>query len=260
MQKEQLSLLLSPYWMLLMAIPVFFYLQRVQAPYAKFSTASTHRFWGPTVPARWAWVIQETPSLLCVLYVFLTYGQKAQQRSSGNVLLLALFCFHYVCRALIFPFLIRGSKPCPFFVMLLSFAFCVFNGSMQGYALGNSVAPFSISSLSALQLCGIALFAAGFLLNQQADHILRSLRSKPADTSHYIPHGGLFEFVTAANYSAELMEWCGWSLSCQSLASVAFAVFTFANLAPRAVAYHDWYLQKFDNYPKQRMAIIPFLY
>jgi hypothetical protein len=44
-----------------------------------------------------------------------------------------------------------------------------------------------------------------------------------------------------------------------SVAGLSFAVFTAANLIPRAVSNHRWYLQTFSDYPKDRKAVIPFL-
>ena len=44
------------------------------------------------------------------------------------------------------------------------------------------------------------------------------------------------------------------------LPAVAFAFFTFANLAPRAQHHHRWYLQKFDDYPNGRRAVLPFIW
>ena len=54
----------------------------------------------------------------------------------------------------------------------------------------------------------------------------------------------------APNYLGEIVEWTGWALATWSLAGLAFAVYTAANLAPRAVANHDWYLSTFDDYPR----------
>jgi 3-oxo-5-alpha-steroid 4-dehydrogenase 1 len=42
-------------------------------------------------------------------------------------------------------------------------------------------------------------------------------------------------------------------------AGLAFAVWTAANLIPRALAYHRWYRQEFYDYPPQRKAILPFV-
>ena len=247
--------------LLALGVPTFLLLQKFQAPYAKYSTSSTSRWWGPPIAARWAWFIQETPSLYCSLLAFLHYPSKGQTHASGNLLLFSLYLFHYVVRALVFPFLLsRGSKPTPLFVAFLSFAFCLGNGALQGHSLAHSTPPFSLAQMSAVQWAGVAVFFAGFALNQQADHILRSLRKDASDTRHYIPRGGLFRYVTGANYTGEMVEWFGWWMACQSWASFAFFVYTVANLAPRARSYHQWYKAKFDDYPRDRTAVIPFLY
>ena len=250
---------LFPYLMIATAIPIFIILRYLPAPYAKLSPSTTSHSWGPPIPAPTAWFIQEVPSLICSVYAFTVWGRKAQQSSSGNLFLLSLYIAHYLVRVFVFPFLMRDSKPTPLVVLLSSFAFCIVNGLQQGYAIGVTIPPFPITSLSSLQLFGVAAFIVGFLLNQHSDHILRSLRA-PGDTRHYIPHGGLFQWVTAANYTGEFIEWCGYAIACQTMAGVAFAVFTFANLAPRAVHYQQWYIEKFPKYPRDRKAIIPLLY
>mmetsp|Transcript_34298 Transcript_34298/g.90207 ORF Transcript_34298/g.90207 Transcript_34298/m.90207 type:complete len:87 (+) Transcript_34298:689-949(+) len=54
---------------------------------------------------------------------------------------------------------------------------------------------------------------------------------------------------------------CGYAIASGGrLHAVAFAFFTFANLAPRARHHHDWYRAKFDNYPQYRRALIPFVW
>ena len=44
-----------------------------------------------------------------------------------------------------------------------------------------------------------------------------------------------------------------------SFPSLVFFIWTIANLSPRALATHKWYLEKFEEYPKNRKAIIPFI-
>jgi hypothetical protein len=41
---------------------------------------------------------------------------------------------------------------------------------------------------------------------------------------------------------------------------VSFALFTAANLAPRALANHRWYHEKFADYPPERRRLIPFIW
>jgi hypothetical protein len=61
----------------------------------------------------------------------------------------------------------------------------------------------------------------------------------PVHPGYKIPTGGLFTFVSAANYASEIIEWSGYALAAQgALAPLAFAVFVFCNLAPRGWQHH----------------------
>jgi 3-oxo-5-alpha-steroid 4-dehydrogenase 1 len=94
--------------------------------------------------------------------------------------------------------------------------------------------------------------------NIHADSILRNLR-KPGDTEYKIPYGGIFNYVSAGNYFCGTVEWVGFAIACWNLPVMAFAMFTISNLMPRALTHHEWYQKKFDNYPKNRKAYIPFI-
>lgn len=98
-------------------------------------------------------------------------------------------------------------------------------------------------------------------VNIQSDSIVRSLR-KPGDTRHYIPRGGMYRYVTSANYFGEFVEWTGYAVLTWSLGGLAFAVWTFANLAPRAKAIHRRYESEFgeDYKALNRRYIIPGIY
>ncbi|HSJ85911.1 MAG TPA: hypothetical protein VK909_01800 [Anaerolineales bacterium] len=58
------------------------------------------------------------------------------------------------------------------------------------------------------------------------------------------------------NYFSEIMEWFGWALVTWSLPDLAFALWTFANLAPCAHAHHKWYREHFKDYPAERKALL----
>jgi steroid 5-alpha reductase family enzyme len=107
-------------------------------------------------------------------------------------------------------------------------------------------------------LAGAALFLGGMALNISSDNTLFKLR-KPGDEGYRIPHGGAYRWVSAPNYLGELIEWLGFALASWSLAGLAFFLFTFANLVPRAIANHKWYRHRFPDYPRERKAVIPFL-
>lgn len=80
-------------------------------------------------------------------------------------------------------------------------------------------------------------------------------------TGYTIPRGGMFEYVSGANFLGEVMEWGGWALAARRLPAAAFALFTLLNIGPRAWQHHQWYRQHFGaEYPAHRRALIPFVF
>jgi len=87
----------------------------------------------------------------------------------------------------------------------------------------------------------------------------QSVVGRAKSSKYKIPYGGLFRYVSCANYTGELLEWFGFFVCCWNLASFAFFLYTFANLGPRARRHHHWYMETFgEEYGKLgRKAIIP---
>jgi 3-oxo-5-alpha-steroid 4-dehydrogenase 1 len=108
-------------------------------------------------------------------------------------------------------------------------------------------------------VAGTTLFAAGLIIARHSDHILFNLR-KPGEKGYSIPYGGLFHLVSTPNYLREILQWIGWAIATWSWGGLAFAIFTAANLAPRAYRIHQWYISQFPGYPKERRIIIPFVW
>jgi redox-sensitive bicupin YhaK (pirin superfamily) len=104
---------------------------------------------------------------------------------------------------------------------------------------------------------GVALFLVGMGINLWADTALIKLRA--TGDGYQIPRGGLYEWISCPNYFGEILEWCGWALATGSLAGVAFAVYTAANIGPRAIDHHRWYRERFPDYPPERRALIPWV-
>ena len=108
-------------------------------------------------------------------------------------------------------------------------------------------------------ITGLSLFIIGFAINQYSDYLLIKLR-KPGETTYKIPTGFLFKFISCPNLFGEIIEWFGFALLTWCLPSLSFLMWTIANLVPRALAHHKWYLNHFENYPKDRKAIFPFIW
>ena len=110
-------------------------------------------------------------------------------------------------------------------------------------------------------IIGTMIFFLGMIINIHSDYVIRNLR-KPGDTRHYLPKKGMFKYVTSANYFGEFVEWLGFAILTWSLSGAVFAIWTFANLAPRAAKIYDNYKKEFGDEldTKKVKRIIPFIY
>ena len=108
-------------------------------------------------------------------------------------------------------------------------------------------------------IVGFTLFCIGWFINFYHDSVLINLR-KPGETGYKIPERGLFRYISGANFFGEIVEWSGFAIACSNLPAATFAFTTAMNIGPRAIQHHQWYLQKFDDYPADRKALIPFIW
>lgn len=209
--------------------------------------------WLPDLPARPAWILMEIPTIAVFLPVYLS-GDHAWE--PVPLILMALFQGHYINRTLVYPFRIRpGAKGVAAWVVAIAFTYQTVNS----YVIARWISHFgAYDTVTASLICGTAIMGLGWWINTDSDRILRELR-KPGETGYKIPHGGLYRWVSSPNYLGEIIEWTGYAIATGSLAGLAFAVFTFANLAPRAWANHQWYRERFDDYPPERRSLIPFV-
>uniref|UniRef100_F1LAZ4 3-oxo-5alpha-steroid 4-dehydrogenase (NADP(+)) n=1 Tax=Ascaris suum TaxID=6253 RepID=F1LAZ4_ASCSU len=251
--EEQLVLFIS-YSMIVCAVVTFLWLTGgAKAAYGRYHHESVLTEF--SIPARLAWVLQEIPSFLIPLVYLIT---SFASLPSPNIVVLSLFIAHYAQRSLIYSVLIKGGKATPLHIFLMAAMFCTGNGFIQG-AWHAHYATFNDKWFyDPLTWTGLTLFALGAFVNVQSDSILRNLR-RPGERGYKIPRGGLFEYVSGANYLGECVEWIGYALCARTLPSFAFAIFTLCNIGPRAVHHHRWYIEKFEDYPKTRKAIIPFI-
>lgn len=234
------------------AVVAFVLLQFLSAPYGRHVRDG----WGPRLPTKLGWILMEAPAVFLWLYV---YARGEHRADAAPLILLGLWQLHYVNRTFVYPLRARSTQSnMPVTMAALAFVFQCANA----YVNARQVSHFGDYGADWLRspqlLIGGAVFAAGFVINNHADHVLRNLR-KPGETGYKIPRGGLYERVTCPNYLGELLEWTGWAVATWSLAGVSFLVFTAANLVPRALTNHAWYREKFDDYPPQRKALIPFV-
>jgi len=251
--------------MLGMAAVVFVALFFVKAGYGIFQSKQ----WGAAINNRLAWVLMEFPVFLLMFGFLLFQAERVGIEKIGvtRIVIFALFQMHYLQRAFIFPFLMKGKSKMPLSVMFMGIFFNIANATMQGYWFFfesfNYADRYLIGWLSSTWfIVGAVLFLFGFVVNLHSDYIVRHLRKSPTDTKHYLPQGGMFNYVTSANYFGEIIEWLGFAILTCSLSGFVFFVWTFANLVPRAFSIHKRYRQEFDKEidAKKIKVIFPFVF
>lgn len=222
------------------------------APYGRH----LRRGWGLEVPNRVGWFAMEAVSLGVFAVLFLS---GPAPKSPAAWTFFALWTAHYVNRALIFPWRLRTrGKSMPLAIVAAAVCFNFVNAGLNGAYLGDVAYP--ASWVGDIRFgAGLAVFFTGAALNLWADDRLIGLRTKVGARDYSVPRGGMFEFVSCPNHLGEIVEWSGFALMCWNLPALSFAIWTAANLAPRALSHHRWYRGRFADYPPGRRALIPFL-
>jgi len=223
---------------------------KVKAPYGRHSNEQ----WGPMISNKWGWFFMELPALILMPLIALIGNSEKNELS---YLIIGLWVSHYANRTLIFPFKLKTKdKKMPLLIVGSAVLFNGVNGLLNGYFIG-FMNPELFDLASPHVIIGAVVFFVGMGINKWSDRKLISLREK--QQGYQIPRGGLFEFISCPNHFGEIVEWCGFAIMAWNLPAITFAVWTFCNLSPRSLNHHEWYQEKFEDYPGKRKAVLPYL-
>jgi len=218
------------------------------APYGRHSNSD----WGIMIDNRWGWFWMELPALVLMPLIILISPVK---KNAIIALILSLWILHYFYRTILFPIKLKTKgKKIPLIIVVSAFIFNLFNGFFVGYEIGNiSQLEFGINTI-----IGLIIFFVGMYINRSSDNKLISLRQE--NKEYQIPNGGMFKYISCPNHFGEIVEWIGFSIIVLNLGSLSFALWTAFNLIPRALNHHNWYNNFFKEYPRDRKAVIPFIF
>ena len=217
-----------------------------KAPYGRH----TSKKWGISIDNKLGWIIMELPALLVCPAIYFYFKIDFDI----SIMFICLWIIHYFNRTIIFPFRIKTKgKKMPLAIVLSAFFFNIVNGLINGYFLSN----INLQSVSIFLITGFLLFVLGLYINISSDNKLINLRK--IKKGYFVPKGGLFKYISCPNFFGEILEWFGFALMTFNIGTLSFFIWTCCNLIPRALAHHTWYKNKFNRYPKERKAILPFL-
>lgn len=137
-------------------------------------------------------------------------------------------------------------------------------GESEGF-FGDSDITFSWKRITYLQLLCTVIFLISSYTQFKVNFILRNLRKDEDDkinsTIYKIPCGGLFEYVSGALQITEIIIYLAMSIILWQSSTFHFVtIWVLANQISTAVFTHKWYMQTFQNYPKSRKILIPYLF
>tara|TARA_Y100000992_G_scaffold116144_1_gene76047 strand:+ start:2234 stop:2983 length:750 start_codon:yes stop_codon:yes gene_type:complete len=232
------------------AIVTFAYLFFESAPYGRHIKDG----WGIEIPARLGWVVMESPCvILMIAYAFVVRNQL----EIIHHIFLLIWLAHYIHRTFIYPFLIELTNPkMPISIALSAFFFNIINVSIQAFGIFYFTQYADNWISSPIFIVGLSIFLIGMYINIRSDYIIVAMKKRNGPGYH-IPHTFLYKYLSAPNYFGEIIEWLGWAILTWSISGIVFLIWVIANLFPRAISHHKWYKNKFDDYPKNRKAIIP---
>ncbi|XP_012677079.1 polyprenol reductase isoform X1 [Clupea harengus] len=122
-----------------------------------------------------------------------------------------------------------------------------------------------LSQLRWYHAAGTGLFLWASWLQHHSLALLASLRTRNTGAvetlAHHMPHGCWFDLVSCPHYFAELLIYVSMAL-CLGGASVTWwlvVLYVLFNQALAAQLCHEFYQSKFEEYPPQRKAFIPFV-
>ena len=237
------------FWVLV-AAATFIYLFYVDAPYGRHIRSG----WGKNISARAGWVLMESP---CVILMMIYAYIMRDQLLLVHVIFLALWLLHYIHRSFIYPFVIDMTNPkMPISIAASAFFFNIVNVNIQAVGIFYFTEYTQDWIHSSVFYFGLLIFFIGMYINISSDYLIVSLRREKGPGYH-LPNKFLHKYISAPNYLGEILEWIGWAILTWSISGLVFAFWTIANLFPRALAHHRWYKEKFNDYPKNRKAIIP---
>jgi 3-oxo-5-alpha-steroid 4-dehydrogenase 1 len=231
----------------------------IKAPYGRFGEGSRG------VNARLGWFLMEIPATVVFWIAYLAGPNRAELTP---MVLATIWMIHYTNRGFIFPLLIRTPKNkganFGFLVLISGMFVTTLHGYLNGSFFSRFGAHFDDTWLRDPRfLVGVTIYFVGLGLNVHSDSILRNLRTPEeiarGDKVYRIPVGGGFAWVSSPAYLGELIMWFGFTLFTWSLPGVFILTITAANLIPRALANHRWYLERFADYPQNRRALIPWI-
>ncbi|KAL1815862.1 hypothetical protein DCAR_0520197 [Daucus carota subsp. sativus] len=223
--------------------------------YSKFWSSSTTANGSDDrrISSRVGMLIFYTPALFAgVLGLILFPGESLR-----FYLVAASLVVHFLKRDIevLFVHKFSGSSSLDHSIIIATSYFVITAGTIYGQYLSRGLPEPSTD----LTFAGVAIFLIGITGNFYHHYILSNLR-KEGEKQYKIPRGGLFGLVICPHYAFELLGFVGICLISQTIYPFLFLLGMSGYLVGRSYATKKWYISKFEDFPKDVKALIPFVF
>jgi len=242
----------------------------IDAPFGRFSAGADPKKGSVfsrklNLDGQLAWIIMELPSPVTIVSVYLNSPTRPPIGLNPSTLFVALWVAHYANRAVISPLRTPTRNHSHVSVVLAGIGFNLLNAGLNGAWFASPAfrgASFNHTGF----WVGLVLFAIGMASNIWHDEVLLNIR-RQGKRKYGIPYGGLYSWISYPNYFSEWIEWGGFALAAAAVSGSGFAMTPpmlflmneVATMLPRAISGHRWYHEKFEDYPRERKAVLPFI-
>jgi len=218
---------------------------------------------GPQIGWRTVFIIEYLGPIVFYVFFYLrpdfVYGKGAALRPYSQVQNLALYLFvaHFVKREIETLFVHRFSlSTMPLMNLWKNCAHYWSAGLLIGYFVNRP--DYTVNASQNLVWGSVAAWTLVELGNAITHVQLRNLR-RPGTKERRIPKGFLFEFLSCPNYTCEIAGWIAFTALTQSIPSLWFTIAGAAQMWMWAKKKHIRYRKEFENYPRNRKILIPFI-
>lgn len=220
---------------------------------------------GPQVPYAGVFLAEYAGPLLCYLPFYFTrqaiygdlLGMKGADKPFLQVQTLAMWFHsaHYAKRILETLFVHHFSHATmPIFNLFKNCSYYWLAAAAISYFINH---PLYTPVGETQMLAGFA-FSAAMQLGNLHCHVYQASLRADGSKAYKEPKGGLFRFVTCANYSCEIYQWVGFNVATQTVAGWLFVTCGAAQMMAWANAKHKRLKKLFPGFKRAFKLLPPF--
>jgi len=272
------------------------FFSHVPTPYGRFYKKD---IWGPDLDEKKAWFIMESTGLFMFLIFYFLFGLNKFSYVPLIFLGLWTFHYINRSIIYPFGIMKQKYKKFPLILVIFGFFYLSMFSYLNAKNVSSNPKYTIDWIKSPAFIIGVILFFIGFIINVWSDCKLQQYKKIKDDNSsniniedddkqstefysdgkfnfskmfdnniyfeknehknYFLPSGGLYNYISSPNYLGEIIEWTGWAVATWSLPGLLFALGAVGCIGVRAIHTHKWYEKNFENMPKNRKALIPFI-